>query len=391
MFDKIAGLFGIGNGYGKALGQNNQLMQMLGGINKPYLIDQNKYQDVEFVDPEYAGDIEAILQGESAYNSINTDPTIRNAQLSALNEMQDLADRGISIQDDANQRRLINRANTEARSNREAIDQNMQARGLSGSGMSYISKLQADQDSANQMSEQAAMLAGQNADRRMNAISNLGSMSGQVRGQEFEEASAKASANDAVNNYNTNLQNQINQVNQSNQQTHNNNVAQTRNNQTTYNRDNALKIEGINAGSTANANSTLTNGLTNLAGSNANLQVGRDNAIGNFAGSLISGGAMMGGAMYTKSDRNAKKDISEFDSSKFLDELTGYKYKYKKSYSDDNGEKIGIMAQDLKKVVPNAVDNIDGVLHVDYNNPELVSAMLGAIADMNKRLKKAGA
>ncbi|TGN09986.1 tail fiber domain-containing protein [Leptospira bandrabouensis] len=388
MFDKLAGLVGIGKGYGNALNQNNQLMQMMGAINKPYRIDKNEYQDVQFVDPKYAGDLEAELQGETAFNDISDDPAVRNAQLQALSEMEQLADKGITLQDEANQRKFINRANTEARANREAIDQNMQARGLGGSGLAYTSKLMADQEASNRLAEQGTDLASANADRRFNAIQGLGDMSGSVRGQDYQIASNKAGANDAVNNYNTNLKNQINQVNNSNQQTWNNNVANTRNDQTRYNRDNKLKIEGINAGSVSNANNTTTSGLTSLAGSNANLQVGRDQAIGNFAGSLLSGGGMLAGGMMTKSDKRVKKDISKLKPSEALRELTGHKFKYKDSF-DDGNDHVGFMAQDFEKVIPSAVSNDeDGFKSIDYGNPEVQAIQLSAISELLNKIDK---
>ncbi|TGM95047.1 tail fiber domain-containing protein [Leptospira levettii] len=389
MLDKLAGAFGIGTGFKGAIGQNNQLMQMMGAINKPYLIDKNEYKDVEFVDPEYAGDLEAMLQDGTAFEDISTDPNVNNAQLSALNELEQLADRGYTLQDEANQRKFINRANTEARANREAIDQNMQARGLSGSGLAYVSKLQADQEASNRLAEQGTDLASANADRRLNAIQGVGDMAGNMRGQQFQEQSVKAGAKDAVNNYNTGLLNQTAQLNNQNKQTWNNNVAQTRNNQTIYNRDNQLKIEGINAGSVSNANNTMTSGLTSLAGSNANLQVGQANAVGQFTGGLLQGGGMLGGAMITKSDKRLKKDIEPFDSSKFLDDLTGYSYKYKKSFTDDESKHNGVMAQDLEKVIPSAVnDDPDGYKSIDFSDPALASSMLGALADINKRIKR---
>lgn len=391
MLGQLANIFGIGRGFGSAMASNQMLQGLMPAINKPYLIDQNKYKDVEFVDPEYAGDLEAIQQDGTAFEDISTDPNVNNAQLSALSELEQLADKGYTLQDEANQRKFINRANTEARANREAIDQNMQARGLSGSGLAYVSKLQADQENANRIAEQGTDLASANADRRLQAIQGMGDYSSQLRSQQFGEQATKAGAKDAVANYNTGLLNQTAQLNNQNKQTWNNNVAQTRNNQTVYNRDNQLKIEGINAGSVSNANNSTSSGLTNLAGSNANLAVGQANAVGQFIGGAMQGGGMLGGAMIAKSDKRLKKDIEPFDSSKFLDELTGYSYKYKKSFTDDDSRHNGIMAQDLERVIPSAVnDDEDGYKSIDFSNPELASSMLGALADINKRLKKAG-
>lgn len=389
LFSGIGNLLGVGSGYQKAIGSNNMLGQYLSAFNKPPQIEKSDVAD--FVTPEMAELLKAKEQADSEYNNIQTDPAIREAQLQALSEMQGVVDGGgTSIIDDANQRRFLNKANNEAKANRDAISQNMQARGMYGSGMEYVSQLNNSQNAANQISDQALETGANNANRRLGAIESLGGMSSNVRGQEYGEKANRASAQDQINQYNTGLINQTNQLNNANQQAHNNNVANIQNQETQYNIDNKNKINMGNAGLIQQGQQMTNSSLTNLAGNNTNAQIGYGNAISNLGGSLISGGAMLGGAMYTKSDRNAKKDIELFDSSKFLDELTGYKYKYKDSYSDDRGEKIGIMAQDLKKVIPSAVEKIDGVLHVDYNNPELMSSMLGALADINKRLKEVG-
>jgi hypothetical protein len=99
------------------------------------------------------------------------------------------------------------------------------------------------------------------------------------------------------------------------------------------------------------------------------------------------GGLAETGAKAAASDKAVKQNIEPFDSSKFLNEITGYKYTYKKPEKHGEGEQVGIMAQDLKKVAPQAVTkDVDGTLMIDYN--KMGGPILALLADFNRRLNK---
>ena len=105
-------------------------------------------------------------------------------------------------------------------------------------------------------------------------------------------------------------------------------------------------------------------------------------------GSFATGGA-------AKSDIRAKEKIKggEKDISNFLDKLSPFGYEYKKSEKDSpfagKGKHVSVMAQDLEKAGPigkrMVINTPEGKL-VNYSAG--LPAMLAALADTHKRLKK---
>ena len=81
-------------------------------------------------------------------------------------------------------------------------------------------------------------------------------------------------------------------------------------------------------------------------------------------GSLLGGAAQLGGAALSNpaiftSDRNTKENLTE------VGQENGHKI-YEFNYIGDEKRYSGVMAQDLLETHPDAVVDIDGVLHVDY-------------------------
>jgi hypothetical protein len=74
------------------------------------------------------------------------------------------------------------------------------------------------------------------------------------------------------------------------------------------------------------------------------------------------GGLMSAGGSLMKSDRNVKHDIKRIGTSE--NGLPIYSYRYK--HITDSPVFIGLMAQDVEQVKPEAVTEINGVKHVNY-------------------------
>ncbi len=107
-------------------------------------------------------------------------------------------------------------------------------------------------------------------------------------------------------------------------------------------------------------------------------------------GGILSGIAGLGGAAIMASDRNLKEDIrsGERDTSKFLNSLAAYSYRYKDPQSFGEGKKTSVMAQDLEKTDIGkqfVIDTPRGKM-VDYGSA--LPTMLASLALMNKKLKK---
>jgi Chaperone of endosialidase len=102
-----------------------------------------------------------------------------------------------------------------------------------------------------------------------------------------------------------------------------------------------------------------------------------------------NGGAIAGG-MAALSDRRLKEDVKGGDAKAraLLDGLKSYTFKYKAGPDavGGKGEHLGIMAQDLEKVAPNAVMDTPGgkVVH----GAKLATALAAASSNLHQRLKK---
>lgn len=118
-----------------------------------------------------------------------------------------------------------------------------------------------------------------------------------------------------------------------------------------------LATLGANAAAgQATATQQSSRGISDLIGSGSAAQaagvVGAANARQNALNQLLQLGAL------SVSDRRMKKDIKKIGEYKF----PVYSFKY--IWNED--EQIGYMAQDVEKVYPEAVKEIDGVKHIDY-------------------------
>jgi hypothetical protein len=86
-------------------------------------------------------------------------------------------------------------------------------------------------------------------------------------------------------------------------------------------------------------------------GSNASRQAGTMGMIGGIGGGLLSGAGMA----LAFSDKRMKKDIKPLGKAGSVLGLTAYEYKYK----GEDEKRVGFMAQDVKKVLPEAVTEVD--------------------------------
>lgn len=172
--------------------------------------------EIEKYDPQmlqYLGDVnyeELRSQGDLTYsdvgtdfNNISVDPRFKENQMASLGALDEIiAGGGFNATDRANLTRAQNEAAQGDRGRRDAIMQNMQMRGVGGSGMELLAQLQSSQ-AATDRSAQAGLDTNALAQQRaLDAIMQSGQMSGQMRGQEFGEKSSVAQARDAIAKFN---------------------------------------------------------------------------------------------------------------------------------------------------------------------------------------------
>jgi hypothetical protein len=144
--------------------------------------------------------INAETVGPSALG--NADPSTKAAQMDALRELQTQYGKGgldaIGQSQVAEANQSTNR-NAQAQAN--SIQGRARAQGMGNSGVTLALQEQAGQDAAERGNQQTMGAAAGAEQRQRGAIGQAGQLAGNVRGQDYEAASAQ----DAVNRYNSQM------------------------------------------------------------------------------------------------------------------------------------------------------------------------------------------
>lgn len=163
-------------------------------------LDPNKYdwdRNYQYI-PELDQYV-ALNLDDTAYNNIAVDPTVLNAQNKALNELINLSENeGLNSIDRQALQEIINSENANLKGNLDAITQNAMERGIYGSGLELANKLQQAQSSANRNSSQDMAILAQAQQRALDALSNYGNLSSNMRSQDFNEQEKIANARDTI-------------------------------------------------------------------------------------------------------------------------------------------------------------------------------------------------
>jgi hypothetical protein len=141
--------------------------------------------------------------GPSAFEDIKTDPALRDAQMAALDRLQQIdQEGGLLLADKANLNKVLGQTNRAAASQNAAVREDMAARGVGGSGAEMAMQLANNQAQAQRGGEQGLDIAAMAQQRALDAIMARGQLAGDVRGQDFGEQSQIAQAKDLISRYN---------------------------------------------------------------------------------------------------------------------------------------------------------------------------------------------
>lgn len=366
----------------------------------------------------------------TAFDNVATDPRLKEQQTASLAALKELADGGgFNSTDQANLARSRSGVEQADRGRREAIQQGMARRGMGGSGMDLLAQLDSSQAATDRQSQEGLNIAGMAQDRALQALMQGGSLAGDVRGQDFSEQSRVAEARDSIAKFNSANTNQNNLFNagaatdlskfntdgslktdmynrDTNIDTQKFNAGQTQSadqfnisgQQTTHN----TGVANNNAATTSNAGQaqqqfdnsiTKADGKARLAGEMAGLHAAEAARKDEQFGQVVAGGAMVASGGASKSDERSKKDVKatkDIDLDTFLATIQSKKYKYKDP-KDGEGERTGIMAQDLLKSKLGqeaVVQTEDGML--GYDKDKMQGIMLAAIKHLSDKIDKKG-
>jgi len=148
------------------------------------------------------------------------------------------------------------------------------------------------------------------------------------------------------------------------------------------------QVPALNAVSQSGTARVTGGGLTDLGFAT---QVAGMVGAGALAGGALAGGAATSGSAATStsmagalSDRRMKENVEEMENP--LDkvkQLTGYTYNYK--FNDKDVRNGGVMAQDLEKVLPEAVEEIDGVKYVRFD--ATIGLLIEAVKELTQKVE----
>lgn len=236
----IGGLIGNASTQGErdsADALNAQALASAQGLSVPDLekaIQLQQYQQAGQLTPTMAN---AASAGPSAYSQISEDPTLRNAQMNALSQLQSAGRTGLTAQDMANLQQTQNAANQQAQQQQASVLQQAQQRGMGDSGNSIAAQLMAGQNSANQQNQAGLQIAGTASQRALQAIQNAATQAGATRSQDYGVAANRAAAQDQMSRFNTQNQQAANMYN-----------AQASNQANAANLSNAQSVANANTG-----------------------------------------------------------------------------------------------------------------------------------------------
>ena len=408
---------------------SEKYQQAIDEINKVYTptVDEQKIQLEKLVQqgiitPE---EMQLYLQEDSGLQDINVDPRFRQAQVGALEQLQDVANQdGLTAMDRARLADITDAENVEERGQREAIEQNARERGIGGSDFMLASKLINNQEAANRAARKGTDVAAIAEQRVLDAMQAAGQMGGQLNESEFAQQAKVKAAQDAINQFNTANRQQVegsnvgarNVAQQSNltEKQRMSDVNTTNENANRERNANLIQQKFQDEMAKASAKAGVYQNWGNSAQQVANNRYGSQmgmvgTALG--AGATIGAGALGGppaaaatssigsqrttNSLYNDpnklpSDVTNKEDIApaDIDLDEFMISLQPYKYKYKDKMKHGDGEQHGVMAQDLAKTPTGAaiVEETPDGLAIDTTKG--FGVLAAAIGRLNKKLEE---
>jgi hypothetical protein len=189
--------------------RQNALMQFL-GVTPPDIASQQ----LNLSNYQYAGNftpvqIQALQQHQTAMGNIQTDPRLVQAQMSALAQLSQTGQMGMTPAEHAALAQMQQQAAAQAQSKNAQIMDQYARTGMGGSGAQLAAQLMASQGASNQAAGNTNQMAQMGQQNALQAISQAGQLGGQIQGQQFGQQAQIAQAKDIINRFNTQNSQQV--------------------------------------------------------------------------------------------------------------------------------------------------------------------------------------
>lgn len=162
----------------------------------------------------WLGDLESgPALGSTEFDGINLDPQMKQYEMDALRDLEQISKDGMSARDQAELAQLDSQVNRQNAGRQGAIQQNMAARGMGGSGMELVAQMQASQDATERQALASMEKAAMAQDGRRAATAQMGQQAGQMSARDFQQQAARAQAQDSINRFNNANQSEVRRYN----------------------------------------------------------------------------------------------------------------------------------------------------------------------------------
>lgn len=170
----------------------------------------DQFQQAGILTPELEN---AINLGVSKVSQIEEDPSLRGAQMEALQRMSKVGRTGLTAEDRAAYNLSRQSVQKDLEAKQQQIKNEMEMRGQGGGGSEIAARMLASQSGADRASEEADRISADAAARALQGISQSANMASNVRGQDFSNNEARASAADEFSRFNTTNQQAVQERN----------------------------------------------------------------------------------------------------------------------------------------------------------------------------------
>ena len=190
-----------------AIKLQREQMERLNQIGLPEL------QEFILQSPELVGLLDAEELEDSDLKKIQEDPRLREAQMQALQQMQQLGEVGLTPEERAQRSEILRQGEAQEQARQKQILQGMAQRGSLDSGASLLAQLQSSAAAGADARRQSEQMAADVASRRRQALQQAGNAATPMSAEQFRRQSTSAQAQDAVNRFNAAQRANVNQMN----------------------------------------------------------------------------------------------------------------------------------------------------------------------------------
>lgn len=148
------------------------------------------------------------MLGDSRLQNVNYDPRLIGEQEKVLKTLMEIGEKGgLRPEDLAALDKIQDEVAAQDKGRRQAILQNMAARGMSGSGNELLAQLQSNQAATDRANDASLNIAGQASQRALKALMDGGSLARSLANDQVGLDIRKANAADAIAQFNVNARN----------------------------------------------------------------------------------------------------------------------------------------------------------------------------------------